>query len=168
MINGTHTKPNQFRKMPDKTVRTPKIHPPANPQTMSKQAQIGAIINIPYVIAKIANSIQPIQGHNVSIDKGKKHIRNKDAVVKSITGKPIIAHVKNMQLNSKNGIENGNSGIDIIETIMNTNMPYTARIIAIKIYHNAKMITAIWSIHVPKHGIIAQTAEAMPKMSKIR
>ena len=142
MIRGTTTKPNQLTKTAEAKVNTPNITA-IIPHIISKMNHIGARINITTIRERITNATHPITGHKVSIDKGRKHTKNKEPVIISIIGKAIVMAISHRQLNNKKGIENGNNGIDTIAVNMNTHTPNPPIIIAMKTYHSAKAIITI-------------------------
>ena len=74
-------------------------------------------------------------------------------------GMAIIPVIKNRQLRSKNGIENGNSGIEHIAGITKVAISKAKITNPIKINHDEKAIMDIWNIHVPNPGIIANIPE---------
>ena len=79
----------------------------------------------------------------------------------------MVEQMNHIQLNNKNGIENGNNGIEINTVKIKVIIPQIARSAPIKTNHSKKMLIAIWNIHVPAPGIIANHAEITTQINRI-
>ena len=150
MISGTTTNPNQLTKNADKIVNIPDIAAEIPGMTI----RIAAIVinRIAMGMAAITNGIQPIIGHSIKSERGIYHAPINAPIIINIIGIAMVAQINHRQLNNRNGIENGNSGIDTIAVKMKVIIPKTAITNPIQINHSEKRSSTIWNIHTPGHG----------------